>query len=159
MEGESNLGYTMASSIDSAFNKTHKRNTSIKSRSKLLDLLQTEEEQLYQDFNYINTNPSISPSSSSTLLSNESAENIPFDSHLLNKLHIDHHYLLQQNKTLSKELQFAKLTAQALRNILNQKEEQLMLLAQQLSNKASNSELKREGSQNRIKLPFRNRSH
>ncbi|KAI0244537.1 hypothetical protein L0F63_007385 [Massospora cicadina] len=51
----------------------------------------------------------------------------PQEIHAINKMHIDHQFLLEQNRSLARELAYAKMTAQALRSIIQQRDDQLLL--------------------------------
>lgn len=86
----------------------------------------------------------------------------PQEMHELNKMHIDHQFLLEQNRTLSRELACAKMTAQALRSIIQQKDEQLVLMTQELPPKSEKAPIPllslkfgKPDQPSRIRLPFR----
>lgn len=85
----------------------------------------------------------------------------PQEIHDINKMHIDHQFLLEQNRSLARELACAKMTAQALRSIIQQKDDQLVLLAKDMEAPPTKPNLLSsvmKTSSSKLRLPFRLRS-
>ncbi|KAJ9071272.1 hypothetical protein DSO57_1038594 [Entomophthora muscae] len=77
-------------------------------------------------------------------------------------MHIDHQFLLEQNRSLRHELACAKMTAQALRSIIQQKDDQLSLLSKDaeepIPSKSNLLSTVIKNSSSKLRLPFRLRS-